>query len=471
MNNSTSTLNGADNAWILFAGCIVFQMTPALALFYGGLTNTKNIINAIMMSMVCAGIVTLQWIIVGYTFAFGRGNSIWGDFSFAGLNGVGGEPNVDYGSNVSHLVFVFFQLMTAIITPALISGAVIERMKFSSYLIFVVVWTTLVYDPVAHWVWSGWNVSSGDEKNVGWLRWLGVIDFSGGIVIHLTAGISSFVATLLVGKRRNTPQEEIPANNIPLVWVGGGLLWFGWFGFNGGSAMASDSVAIQAVFNTQVSGATGLIFWMLLESIFNENHRPSSVGAVTGALAGLVTITPGAGYVTVGASVIFGIVGPGLSFLLTRFKKKLLYDDALDVMAVHGLGGFSGSLLTGLFATTTINPHGANGLFYGRPVLLAIHLLACVVAAVYASAITAATLAILKFTHGIQVTESTEEAGLDHKYHREKAYKDLEVKVKVNRKKKKTKKSPKSTTDKRKKTKNGKAETMELSSKKSEDSN
>jgi len=321
-------------------------------------------------------------------------------------------------------VFVFFQLMFAIITPALISGAVLERMKFLSYIIFIFVWTTLVYDPVAHWIWSGYQISSNNTLGAGWLRNLGAIDFAGGIVIHETAGIAALVATLILGKRRITPQQEVPSHNIPFVWIGGGLLWFGWFGFNGGSAGAINSVAIQAAFNSQIAASTGFLVWMILELIFAENHKPTSVGAITGAIVGLATITPGSGYVTTGASVIFGIVGPGIAFLVTRFKGKFAFDDAVDVLAAHGLGGFLGAMLTGLFATQTINPTGPNGMFYGNPIQLAVQFLACVMAGLVSAGITALTLFILKYTLKIQVTEDTELKGLDEKYHSEIAYKE-----------------------------------------------
>jgi len=387
----------------------------------GVLPTKKNILSAIMMSMICVGIVTIQWICFGYTFAFGPGK-YWGSFQFAGLQGVGGAPNPDVGGTISHLVYCFFQLMFAIITPALISGALLERMKFISYVIFITIWTTVVYDPVAHWIWSGFAVSTNDIHNVGWLRDLGAIDFAGGIVIHETAGLSALVATLFLGKRRYTPQKEVPSHNIPFVWVGGFLLWFGWFGFNGGSAGAINSVAIQAAFNSQVAASTGLVFWMILELIFNPNHKPTSVGAITGAIVGLACITPGSGYVTTGASLVFGVVGPGFAFLLTRFKEKLVFDDAVDVLAAHGLGGFIGAMLTGVFASTDINPGGPNGAIYGNPLQVAIQFLACVVAGALACAVTAIVFVVLKYTIGIQVTEDTEHEGLDKKYHAENAY-------------------------------------------------
>jgi len=291
-------------------------------------------------------------------------------------------------------------------------------------VIYILIWTTVVYDPVAHWIWSSGASFSVDPTNVGWLRGLGAIDFAGGIVIHLTAGISAFVATLILGKRRYTAQKDVPAHNIPFIWIGGFLLWFGWFGFNGGSAGAISTVAIQAAFNSQVAASVGLVFWMILELIFTEAHKPTSVGAITGAIVGLACITPGSGYVTTGASLVYGIVGPGLAFLMTRFKEKVVFDDAVDVMAAHGLGGFSGAMLTGLFATQSINPSGPNGAFYGNPLLLAIQLLACVVAAAVAAIVTAIVLIILKYTIGIQVSDKTEHSGLDMKYHAETAYKN-----------------------------------------------
>jgi len=372
------------------------------------------------------GVVSIQWLCVGYTWAFGPGNPVWGDFTFGGLNGVGGDPNPDYGSNVSHLVFCFFQLMFAIITPALIVGALTERMKFASFLIFMFIWTTLVYDPIVHWMWSTYQVSGDNPSSQGWLRNLGAIDFAGGIVIHLTAGVASIVATLILGPRRFSNRGEIDAHNKPFVWIGGGLLWFGWFGFNGGSENAINSVAIQASFNTQIAASTGLIVYMILESIFTKDNKPTSVGAITGAICALACITPGSGYVGTGASIVFGIVVPSATFFLTRFKEKLVYDDSLDVFAAHGLGGGLGALLTGLFAQTSINPSGPNGAFYGNPRLFGVQLLACIVAMALSGFVTAACLFILKATPlHIVVSLDTENVGLDKKYHSEKAYNDI----------------------------------------------
>ncbi len=346
-------INTGDTAWILVSSALVLLMTPGLALFYGGMARRKNLLSTIMMSFAIMGLIGIFWALWGYSLAFGSDNGGFiGGFNFLGLMNVGMGPSDVYASSVPHLAFMAFQGMFAIITVALITGAVVERIKFSSLMIFSALWVTVVYAPVCHWVW-------GDG---GWLGSLGTLDFAGGAVVHINAGISALALVLLLGRRRGFPGNTMEANNIPMVALGAGLLWFGWFGFNAGSALTSGGLAANAFVATNLSAAAAGFTWMIISWI---HHRPSLLGTVTGAVAGLVAITPAAGFVTPLAAIPIGIIVSIICYYsVVLMKNKLHFDDSLDVFAVHGMGGIWGSLATGIFASSAVG--GVSGLIEGN---------------------------------------------------------------------------------------------------------
>eukprot|EP00274_Cyanoptyche_gloeocystis_P003109 CAMPEP_0196654544 /NCGR_PEP_ID=MMETSP1086-20130531/4260_1 /TAXON_ID=77921 /ORGANISM="Cyanoptyche gloeocystis , Strain SAG4.97" /LENGTH=456 /DNA_ID=CAMNT_0041986377 /DNA_START=151 /DNA_END=1521 /DNA_ORIENTATION=- len=399
-------------------------MTPALGFFYGGLCNAENVLNTIMMCFVCMSLVTLQWLFVGYSFAFGPGNKAFGSFQWGGLVKVSHfEPVPQYMPTVPHLTFATFQVMFAQITPALISGSIVGRMKFGSFIIFVLIWTTACYDLLAHFVWS-WRVDdTGAVVCEGWLCQLGAIDFAGGTVIHITSGISGLVASLIVGRRRNA--EAMTPHNQPMVVTGAALLWFGWFGFNAGSAGAANGIATIAFMNTHIAASTALLCWIVLEWIF-EGH-PTATGASIGAVVGLVAITPACGYITCMASVSVGAFGVACSYTSLWLKRKYKFDDTLDVFCCHGVGGIAGAIATGCWANFAVNPYiplqAGQGMFYpsihGVPqgMLLGFQLAAICTAVAIAGSVTAVTLLLMKYTIGIRVDEDAESMGLDRSVH------------------------------------------------------
>jgi len=402
-------INKADTAWMLIATAMVMIMTPTLAFFYGGLVRKKNILSVLMQSMVILAVISLQWVLFGYSLAFGPDKAgLIGGLDWAGLSNVGTEPLS--GQTIPHQLFMSFQMMFAVITPALIVGAFVERIKFSGFLVFIILWSTLVYDPMAHWVWA-----SG-----GWLADLGALDFAGGTVIHITAGISALVMVLLMGRRSGNGTSSFP-HNLPLSVLGAGFLWFGWFGFNAGSALGVSGITVSAFVNTNTAAAAAAVTWMALDWI--RHGVPTMLGVITGIVAGLVAITPAAGYVSPMSSIIIGAGGSLFGFIFVSYiKERFGYDDSLDVFGVHGIAGIFGALATGLFATKTINPGGADGLFYGNPGQLYIQLIAVLVAIAISATGTFVLYKIVDRLIGMRVNRRSENIGLDLTQHHETGY-------------------------------------------------
>ncbi|MDF2504921.1 ammonium transporter [Clostridium sp.] len=401
-------VNSGDTAFVIIAAALVMLMTPGLALFYGGMVRRKNVLSTTMHSYAALAIVSIQWVFIGYTLCFGSDiGGIIGNFKFLGLDGVGFAPNADYAATIPQQVFMLFQLMFAIITPALISGAIAERMKFLAFALFVLLWTTLVYDPIAHWVWGVG----------GWIRTLGALDFAGGNVVHISSGISGLVAAIVLGKRKKI---SIP-HNLPMTILGAALLWFGWFGFNAGSALGINALAGSAFLTTNTAAAAGAIAWSACEYIHRK--KVTSLGVASGIIAGLVSITPGSGFVTPMASLVIGLLGGIICFYsVTIMKAKLGYDDALDAFGCHGVGGIWGGIATGIFASTAVNSAGANGLYYGNIKLLGAQLVAIIATVAYSAIMTFIILKVVDKIMGIRVSEEDEQTGLDVTLHGEEAY-------------------------------------------------
>ncbi|MDE2028099.1 MAG: ammonium transporter [Candidatus Omnitrophica bacterium] len=407
-------MNPVDTVFVLLSAALVMLMTPGLALFYGGMVRRKNILSVLIQCFAAMCVLNVWWVLVGYSLSFCPSNGFWGGLGWLGLKGVGYAPMPDYSSTVPNRVFMIFQAMFAVITPALIIGAFAERMKFSAYIVFTLLWATFVYAPVCHWVWG-----SG-----GWLKQRGVLDFAGGIVVHATAGVAALVTTIVIGKRRNLFHSPAP-HNLPLVVLGTGLLWFGWFGFNAGSALGVNEVAVNAFITTNTAAATAGLVWTLLEWI--RNGRPTVFGVITGCVAGLATITPGAGFVSVGSSMIIGAFASILCFIAVAIiKPKYGYDDSLDVFGVHGVGGILGVVCVGLFATKSVNTSGADGLFYGNPQLLITQLTGLLAVILYTTAVTFIICKFVNIFLGVRIGEQDESIGLDLAQHRENAYTLLE---------------------------------------------
>ena len=406
------SIDTGNTAWLLISTALVWLMTPGLALFYGGMVRRKNLLATMMMSFAIIAIVSVLWILYGYSISFGLDKSgIIGGLDWLGLKNVGQNPSSVYATTVPHLAFMAFQAMFAIITVALITGAVVERMKFSALLTFSALWLTLVYCPVAHWVWG-----SG-----GWLAKLGIIDFAGGIVVHISAGVSALALALVLGPRKGFKEREpMEPNNIPMVVLGAGLLWFGWFGFNAGSALTSGGLASSAFVATNTSAAAAAITWMILSWIY---RRPTVLGTATGAIAGLAAITPAAGFVPPLAGIPIGIVAAVVCYYAMVLRaKKMGVDESLDVWACHGVGGTWGALATGIFASVAVNSAGANGLIFGNAMQLAKQLLAVAVVWGFAFRVTWVVGKIVDITIGLRVRATEETVGLDISQHGEKAY-------------------------------------------------
>jgi len=390
-------------------------MTPGLAFFYGGMVRRKNILGVLMQCFTILCVLSLQWMFFGYSLSFAPGNGFIGGLQWAFLNGVGLEPFADYSATIPHQAFMIFQAMFAIITPALIIGAFAERMKFSAFLLFSLLWAVCVYDPVTHWVWG----------TGGWLRNLGVLDFAGGIVVHTTAGIAALVTTLVIGRRKGYNNQPIPPHNLPFTVLGAALLWFGWFGFNAGSALAANGIAVSAFVVTNTAAAAAGLTWAVLEWI--HNGKPTTFGVITGSIAGLATITPGSGFVSPLSALVIGILASVCCFVAVGIvKPKLGYDDSLDAFGVHGVGGILGTLLVGLFASKAVNATGANGLFFGNPKQFIIQATAVSVTALYTLVVTFVIYKLVDVTLGVRVSEREEVMGLDLTQHREGAYTVLE---------------------------------------------
>lgn len=405
-------INPADTAWIMISAALVLLMTPALAFFYGGMVRQKNILSTIMMSFAVLALISVLWVLYGYSISFGSDNSgVIGSLKWIGLAGVGQDPSPVYATTVPHLAFMMFQGAFAIITVALITGAVVERIKFGTLLIFSVFWFTLVYCPVAHWVWG-----SG-----GWLAQMGALDFAGGTVVHITAGISALALAMVLGPRKGfQDREPMEPNSIPYVVLGTALLWFGWFGFNAGSALTSGGIASNAFVATHISAASAAFTWMILGWI---NRRPSVLGAATGAVVGLVAITPAAGFVHPIAGIPIGIIASVLSYYVMIWRNKSnRIDESLDVFACHGIGGTWGAIATGIFATVAVNSAGADGLIYGNGIQLIKQLAGVAATVFFAFGVTWILANLLKVTIGLRVREDEEVVGLDISQHGERAY-------------------------------------------------
>ena len=410
---NTNAINTGDTAWVLTAAALVMIMTPAVGFFYGGMVRSKNVVSVIKQSMVVLALVSIEWVLFGYSLAFGKdiGGGILGGLGYFGLGGVGYAPNPAYAPTIPHLAYMIFQAMFAIITPALIIGAFVERIRFRTLVIFILLWTTLVYDPIAHWVWNP----------AGWLHQLGALDFAGGTVVHASSGFAALAAALVVGKRLGFKQGEASeANNVPLTIIGAALLWFGWFGFNAGSALAASPLAVSAFVVTNTAAAASALTWMALSWV--QNGRPSALATVTGAVCGLVAITPASGYVGPLSSIAIGVIGGLVTYLMLLFRSQMTpIDDTLDVWAAHGMGGITGALLTGIFAEKVINSAGANGLLFGNPGQLLVQILAVVATAGYSFVVTFLLLKLLSFM-GLRVTRKEEAVGLDIAAHGEEGY-------------------------------------------------
>jgi len=405
-------LDTGDTAWVLMSAALVLLMTaPGLALFYGGMVRQKNALGTLMQSFIVLALISIQWVLWGYSLAFGPDKGgIIGGLEWVGLRGVGQAPNPDYAATIPHEAFMLFQMMFAVITPALITGAFAERKKFATFIVFILAWATFVYDPLAHWVWGVG----------GWLRNLGALDFAGGTVVHISSGISALAAVLVIGRRRGYGQQAMPPHNLPMTVMGASLLWFGWFGFNAGSALAANGLAAHAFTTTNTATAAAALGWMMTE--WSSRGKPTVLGAASGAVAGLVAITPAAGFVTPMSAILIGAVAGVLCYTACNVKSKLGYDDSLDVVGVHGVGGTWGALATGLFATKLVNDAGGDGLFYGNPRQLWVQFLAVLVTWILGFVMTIIILKVLEAVMGLRVSEADELAGLDLSQHSETAY-------------------------------------------------
>jgi Amt family ammonium transporter len=405
--------NGCDIAFVLMSAALVMLMTaPGLAFFYGGLVRRKNVLSTMMQSFFLLCLLSVQWVLFGYSLAFGPDiGGVIGGLSWLGFNNVTMAPNPDYAATIPHALFAVFQMMFAVITPALITGAFAERMKFASFAVFSLLWATFVYDPVCHLVWG-----SG-----GWLKSMGVLDFAGGSVVHISSGVSALVCALMLGRRKGFPAEPIPPHNMTYVLLGASLLWFGWFGFNAGSALAANELAVSAFLATNTAAAVAALTWMAIEWI--SAGKPTVLGGATGAVAGLATITPASGYVSVGSAMLIGIMAGMICYSVVVFvKQKFTYDDSLDAFGVHGVGGMVGMLVTGLLAQKVINAGGNNGLFFGNAGLFGAQTVATGAVVVYSILMTFALLKIIDLVLGLRVNDEDELIGLDHTQHKESAY-------------------------------------------------
>jgi Amt family ammonium transporter len=400
-------IDTGDTAWLLVSSALVLLMTPALALFYAGMVRRKNVLSTIMHSLAAIPILSVKWALFGYSLAFGATHAgLIGGFELAGLGPLIGQAH----GTVPALAFAAFQMMFAVITPALISGAFAERMKFSAYVAFILLWSTLVYDPVAHWVWA----------DGGWLFKMGALDFAGGTVVHLTAGVSALVCAIVIGKRLKYPQERPLPHNLTMTMTGAGILWFGWFGFNAGSALASGKLASLAFMGTHLGAAGGAIGWIAVE--WKHRGKPTALGVASGLVAGLVAITPACGYVAPWAAILIGAIASCLCYAAVLAKYKYGYDDSLDAFGVHGVGGLAGALLTGVFAQKVLNDGGNDGLLFGNPHQLLVQGIASLATGGYAAIVTVVVLKLIDKTIGLRVEAAEEREGLDQTQHGEEGY-------------------------------------------------
>jgi Amt family ammonium transporter len=406
-------INGSDTAWVLISTALVMLMTaPGLAFFYGGLVRRKNVLSTMMQSFFLLCLISIQWVLFGYSLSFGPDvGHVIGSLKWIGFSGVSLVPNPDYSGTIPHMLFAMFQMMFAVITPALITGAFAERMKFAAFALFSLLWATLVYDPLCHWVWGAG----------GWLRNLGALDFAGGTVVHISSGISALICALYLGKRKNLAGSGTPPHNLTFTLLGAALLWFGWFGFNAGSSLAANELAVSAFTATNTATAAAALTWLVIEWLVAG--KPTVLGVATGAVAGLVAITPACGFVSPLSSILIGLLVGAVCFVsVTIMKRKLGYDDSLDAFGVHGVGGITGALATGLFASKAMNAAGNNGLFFGNAAQLGVQALAVGVTIVFAAVMTIILLKVVDLLVGVRVNEEEEIIGLDHTQHKESAY-------------------------------------------------
>ena len=408
---AAAAVSAADTAWVLVSAALVLAMTvPGLALFYGGLVRSKNVLGTIMHSFVILCLISLFWVLLGYSLAFGPDvKGVIGSLAWAGLSGVGLSPHAVYGPTIPHQAFMVFQLMFAAITPALITGAFAERMKFGALILFALLWSLLVYCPIAHWIWGG-----------GWLAGLGALDFAGGAVVHISSGISALVCALMLGARQGYGTDYMAPHNLPMVLLGTGLLWVGWFGFNAGSALGANETAVVAFVATHTAAVTAALTWMTVE--WWHRGTPTVLGIASGAVAGLAMVTPGAGFVTPFSALFMGMAAGGLSYVAIMKKGGLGYDDSLDVVGIHGVAGVGGILMTGLFASKAVNAAGADGLLQGNGAFFAVQALTVVVVGVFSAAGTWVILKVVDRAVGLRVTAEEERMGLDLSQHNERAY-------------------------------------------------
>lgn len=408
-------IDTGDTAWMLTSSALVLLMTaPGLALFYGGLVRRKNGLATIMQSFVMMALISVQWVLWGYTLAFGPDHGhVIGGLDWLGLIGVGGDPNPDYAPTIPHQAFMIYQCMFAIITPALITGAFAERMKFSAFLVFSLLWATFIYDPLAHWVWGkgGWMGTNGG---------MGALDFAGGTVVHISSGVSALVAALMMGRRLGYPHEPMPPHNMPFAVIGAALLWVGWFGFNAGSALSSGALATSAFVATNTATAMAALSWMFAEWL--SRGKPTVLGAASGAVAGLVAITPGSGFVSPLSSIVIGAIAGVVCYTACNLKSRFGYDDSLDVVGVHCVGGVTGAILTGVFAQKAVNAAGADGLLFGNPAQLVTQLVAVGATLAYCGVGAFVLFKVVDALVGLRVVEEDEVSGLDLSQHGENAY-------------------------------------------------
>lgn len=407
------TVNGADTAFVLAGAGLVMLMTPGLGLFYGGMVRRKNVLATFQQSFILLGVITIQWALIGYSLAFGPSSGALkpfiGGLSWFGLNGVGLEPNADYAATIPHLLFMVYQMMFAVITPALISGAFAERMKFSAYLVFTLLWATLVYDPVAHWVWG----------TGGWIKEMGAFDFAGGLVVHVISGVAALTCALYMGRRKGYGEDQMHPHNLTMTAIGTGILWFGWFGFNPGSALAAGTSATIAFVTTHIAAASAAVSWSAIEWL--HRGKATVLGACTGAVAGLVAITPAAGYVSPMGGLLIGLLVSLVCYGAVMLKGKFGYDDSLDVFGIHGVGGAFGALAVGVFATKVISG-GPSGLLDGNAAQLGKQAISLLAAAAYSGIVTVGVLKVVDLVIGLRVSTEFEEIGLDLSQHGERGY-------------------------------------------------
>lgn len=405
-------ISGADTAFILVSAALVLLMTPGLAIFYAGMVRGKNVLATILQSFIMITVISLEWVYIGYSMSFGPDiGGFIGDLSYFSLNSVTSAPSEFYATTIPQNVFMIYQCMFAIITPALITGAFAERMRFGPFLVFSLVWTILVYNPVCHWIWG----------NGGWLAAKGVLDFAGGLVVHLTSGMAALASVIVLGPRKGLGRESFMPHSLPMTLLGTGILWFGWFGFNGGSALAANGIAGTAFISTHLAGMSGMGMWLIVEWLHHK--KPTTLGAASGAIAGLATVTPGAGFITPNSAILIGIIAGLCCYMAVNIKNKIGFDDSLDVVGIHGLGGIIGTLCLGLFASKNVNPAGADGLFAGNPSFFSTQLFAIAVVGSYAFIVSFLLLKIIDIiSGGLRVTRENEVLGLDQSAHSETAY-------------------------------------------------